>query len=332
METYQKLNTFCIFILTVFASAFVLYFTKSIMIPFVLSIFLYLIISPFMSWMQTKFKLPSAMVLIITIVLFLGFISLITLLTSTSIDSFLEGAGQYKGKVQSAAHFIEIKAESFGYDLSSYDIKGKLQSLPIFSFLKSLTGSMLALFSNTVLVIIFTLFLMTGESVSRHELTTFEEIKKNIAKYVSTKLFLSIATGILSYIVFLIVGIDLAIMFGMLSILLNFIPNIGSIIAVILPVPVLLLQFGFGWQTVFVLGMTSLFQVVIGNILEPKLLGDSMDLHPVTILLFLTFWGFIWGVPGMFLSVPITATLKIIFSKMELTKPIAELFAGRFNF
>ena len=190
---------------------------------------------------------------------------------------------------------------------------------------------MLALFSNTILVIIFTLFLLTGESASKHELGTFEEIKRSIAKYVSTKLLLSLVTGGLSYIVFLIANLELAIMFGMLTFLLNFIPNIGSIIAVILPIPVLLLQFGFGWQTVLVLISTTLFQVIIGNILEPKLMGESMDLHPVTILLILTFWGFIWGIPGMFLSVPITATLKIIFNQMDLSKPIAELFAGRFS-
>lgn len=331
METYQKINTICIFILTIFAAALVLYFTKSVMIPFVFSIFMYLIISPFMGWMQKKYKLHSSIVLVITIVFFVSVILILTILTSTSIDSFLQGAGQYKEKVHSAANFIELKAHDFGYDLSSYDLKGKLQNLPIFSFLKGLTGSMLAMFSNTVLVTIFTLFLITGESISKHELATFEEIKRNIAKYVSTKLLLSLVTGGLSYIVFLIAGVDLAIMFAILTILLNFIPNIGSIIAVILPIPVLLLQFGFGWQTIMVIISTTLFQVIIGNILEPKVMGESMDLHPVTILLFLTFWGFIWGIPGMFLSVPITATLKIIFSKMELTKPISELFAGRFS-
>jgi AI-2 transport protein TqsA len=331
METYQKINTICIFILTIFASALALYSTKSVMIPFVLSVFMYLIISPFMGWMQNKFKIHHSFVLIITIILFLSIVLLLTLLTSTSIDSFLQGASQYKGKVQSAASFIELKANHFGYDLTAYDIKGKLQSLPIFSLLKGLTGSMLSMFSNSILVTIFTLFLLTGESVSKHELATFEEVKRSIAKYVSTKLLLSLVTGGLSYLVFLIAGVDLAIMFAIFTILLNFIPNIGSIVAVILPIPVLLLQFGFGWQTILVIISTSIFQVVIGNILEPKMMGESMDLHPVTILLFLTFWGFIWGVPGMFLSVPITATLKIIFSKMELTKPISELFAGRFS-
>ena len=331
MNTYQKINTINLFVLTIFAMAVALYMTKVIMIPFVLSIFMYLIVSPIMHWIQKRFKLHHSLSLIITILVFTLLILLVTVLVSSSIDSFLQGPDQYKGKVHSAITFLETKAHQLGYDITTLNIKEKISTVPIFSLLKGVTGSMLNLLSNTFLVVVFTLFLLTGESMSKHEISTLEEIKKGIAKYMGTKLFLSAMTGALSYIVFLFVGVDLAIMFAMLAILLNFIPNIGSIIAVALPIPVLLLQFGFGWETFIVLILTIIFQVSIGNILEPKMLGESMDLHPVTILLFLTFWGFIWGIPGMFLSVPITATLKIIFAKMELTKPIAELFAGRFE-
>lgn len=331
MTTYQKFISANLFVLTVLALAVALYMTKVIMIPFVLSIFMYLIISPIMHWMQSRFKLHHSLSLVLTILIFSLLGLLITILVSSSIDSFLQGTDQYKDKVHSAITFLETKAGQLGYDLTTLNIKEKISTVPIFSLLKGVTGSMLNLLSNTFLVVVFTLFLLTGESMSKHEISTLEEIKKSIAKYVSTKLFLSVMTGALSYVVFLIVGVDLAIMFAMLAILLNFIPNIGSIIAVALPIPVLLLQFGFGWETFLVVILTIVFQVGIGNLLEPKMLGESMDLHPVTILLFLTFWGFIWGIPGMFLSVPITATLKIIFAKMEMTKPIAELFAGRFE-
>ena len=214
MQETQRINSACLFILTVIAVACVLYFTKVVMVPFVFSIFLYLTISPVMHWMQGKFKLPHFVSLIITMLLFLTTFILLTLITSSSIDSFLQGADQYKDKVYGAANFIEVKAESFGFDIKEYDIKGKLQSLPIFSFLKSLTGSMLSLFSNTFLIIIFTLFLLTGENVSKREIRTLEMIKGNIAKYVSSKLLLSLMTGGLSYVVYLIAGVDLAIMFG----------------------------------------------------------------------------------------------------------------------
>jgi AI-2 transport protein TqsA len=325
----QNINTICLFILTIFAAAFALSLTKAIMIPFVLSIFMYLIISPAMLWMQNKYKLHHSITLLIAIIIFLTILLVLIALISGSIDSFLDGIDSYKEKVNNAVLFVEQKASTLGYDITTLNIKEKLTALPIFSLLKGLTGSMLNLFSNTFLVVIFTLFLLTGESISTHEIKTLEQVKASIAKYVGTKLFVSALTGGLCYLVFLIVGVDLAIMFAILAVFFNFIPNIGSIISVILPIPVLILQFGFGWETFFVVIATTAFQVVIGNILEPKLLGESMDLHPVTILLFLTFWGFIWGIPGMFLSVPITATLKIIFAKFELTRPIAEIFAGR---
>ena len=118
-------------------------------------------------------------------------------------------------------------------------------------------------------------------------------------------------------------------MFAILTFCLNFIPNIGSIIAVILPIPIILLQFGISFPFIAAIILLVAIQIAIGNILEPKLMGDSMGLHPVTILFFLAFWGYLWGITGMFLSVPITATLKIIFDKFEMTKPVAQLFAGK---
>ena len=123
----------------------------------------------------------------------------------------------------------------------------------------------------------------------------------------------------------------MAFMFAILTFLLNFIPNIGSIVAVIIPMPIVLLQYGANHQFILALILLSSVQTLIGNIFEPKIMGESMGLHPVTILFFLTFWGSIWGVIGMFLSVPITATLKIIFEKFSFTRPIAQLFAGRID-
>jgi len=108
-----------------------------------------------------------------------------------------------------------------------------------------------------------------------------------------------------------------------------FIPTIGSIVATVIPAPVVLLQFGFGWQLWIILAVSMAIQFTIGNVVEPKLLGERMDLHPITVLLFLMFWGLVWGLPGMFLAVPITAVLKIILSRIDTTEPLAELMAGR---
>ena len=123
----------------------------------------------------------------------------------------------------------------------------------------------------------------------------------------------------------------MSFMFATVTFLFNFIPTIGSIIAVALPLPIMLLQFGFGGVFIACLALLAATQVIIGNILEPKFMGESTGLHPVTILLSLTFWGLLWGITGMFLSVPITASLRIIFSKFEMTAVIADAFAGNFK-
>jgi AI-2 transport protein TqsA len=114
-----------------------------------------------------------------------------------------------------------------------------------------------------------------------------------------------------------------------LTVLFNFIPTLGSILVTVLPVPVILLQFGFGWQLWVIFAASVLIQVTIGSLLEPKLLGERMDLHPITVLLFLMFWGLVWGLPGMFMAVPITAVIRIVLSRIDATKVLAELMAGR---
>ena len=109
----------------------------------------------------------------------------------------------------------------------------------------------------------------------------------------------------------------------------NFIPSVGSIIAVLLPIPVLFLQFGLGPKFFVVLGLLTATEFIIGNLIEPRFLGEGMDLHPVAVVGSLIFWTLVWGVPGAFLSVPLTASLKIVLSQVNQTRVVAEILAGR---
>jgi len=330
MNTLNKVNTFCLFTLTLISIAMALIYTKTIMIPFVLSVFLYLIISPFLSFLQHKTRLNRSMSLIITISLFIVITSLLILMLNSSIQNFLESTDIYKDRLANLKIELTQLLQNLGLNIDKANFHEFIDSIPVVSILKKFTGSMLNILSNSFLVIIFTIFLLTGDS-KNPENETFLKIKRSLAKYVSLKLILSLATGILTYIVLLSFSVELASMFALLTILLNFIPNIGSIIAVVLPLPILFLQFSFGWQLILILSLLILFQTLVGNIIEPKLLGESIGLHPVVILLSLTFWGFIWGLPGMFLSVPISASLKIIFESFSYTKNLALIFEGKFN-
>ena len=124
-----------------------------------------------------------------------------------------------------------------------------------------------------------------------------------------------------------IVRLDLALMFAILTFMLNFIPNVGSLFAVLMTVPVVLLQFGMSWQPIVLLPGLLIIQFLIGNVLEPKLMGDDLGLHPITILLALILWGMIWGIPGMFLCVPFLVISVIVFSHVPQTRSIAILLS-----
>jgi AI-2 transport protein TqsA len=123
-----------------------------------------------------------------------------------------------------------------------------------------------------------------------------------------------------------------AIVFALLAFLLNFIPNIGPIIASLLPLPLIILSPELSvFSMVMVILLTTGVQFVSGNVVEPKIMGDSFELHPVAVLLTLMLWGMIWGIIGMILATPVTAAIKILLERFERTRPIAEVLAGRFD-
>jgi len=143
---------------------------------------------------------------------------------------------------------------------------------------------------------------------------TFKDITSQVQRYIATKFLLSLLTGSLAGFILWLFGVDFFIVWGVFAFLLNFIPNIGSVIAVILPAVMTLVQYESLGYTLLVTAILIVIQTIIGNGLEPKILGDRLGLNPLVILLSLLLWGYIWGIVGMFLSVPLTAVAKIIMS------------------
>ena len=152
-----------------------------------------------------------------------------------------------------------------------------------------------------------------------------------VKRYLMTQAAVSAATGILVGTVLALLGVDLALVFGLFAFLLNFIPSVGSIIATLLPLPVVLFSPDVTTLTaVLAIAIPGSIQLTIVIIITPKVMGDSLDLHPVVILLALILWGTIWGIVGMLLATPITAVMKILFERLEVTRPLAGALAGRF--
>jgi predicted PurR-regulated permease PerM len=143
---------------------------------------------------------------------------------------------------------------------------------------------------------------------------TFKDITEQIQRYIATKFLISLLTGLVVGIILWIFNVDFIVVWAVMAFFLNFIPNIGSIIAIVLPTVMTLIQYESIGYTLLVGGIITIVQNIIGNILEPKIMGDKLGLNPLVILVSLLIWGYIWGIAGMFLSVPLTAVVKIIIS------------------
>lgn len=203
------------------------------------------------------------------------------------------------------------------------------------STLASLAGQLLFIF-------LYVAFLLVDQSVFPYKLKVMfkdvktrervervlESINNKSKTYLFVKTFLSVLTGVFSYIVLRIVGVDFASFWAVFIFLLNFIPTIGSIIGVIFPALLALLQFETIYPFLIVLIGCGTVQFLLGNVLEPKMMGSSLNLSPLIILLGLIVWSSLWGVIGAFLSVPITVIMMIIFSEFESTKSAAIFLSG----
>ena len=164
----------------------------------------------------------------------------------------------------------------------------------------------------------------------RHEKASnlLKRLNKSINEYISLKTLVSLITAAVSYVVLLIIGVDFAFFWAFLIFLLNFIPTIGSLIATIFPATMALLQFCSINPFIWVLVCIGTVQLIVGNLIEPKLMGKSLNVSSLVVLLALAFWGAIWGIVGMILSVPITVVMIIIFAQFPATKNISILLSS----
>ncbi|QDT82106.1 AI-2 transport protein TqsA [Gimesia maris] len=184
--------------------------------------------------------------------------------------------------------------------------------------------------TTSFFVAIFVIFLLAGRdpnAVVKNEI--YFEIEQKIRSYISTKLVLSLITGTLVGVTLKLFGLELALVFAILTFLLNFIPSVGSVIATLLPIPVAFAQFSDSpWTIAGVILIPGGIQMAIGNGIEPKLMGEGLQLHPVTVLLALSFWTLLWGPIGAILAVPITAAIRIVLMRFESGRTAGNLLAG----
>jgi AI-2 transport protein TqsA len=319
----------CLIILTGLAISFALYFSRPILVPFTFAIFLSYAINPIAEFLQARMRLSKNFSVCIAIFCGLLILSIIGLLLYSSVSGLADNMKLYQKKVGHLAGSFINSLERFFGDLDSNAIQKTFGDLPVAGLIERTVGSFAEILTNIVLIIVFVIYLVFGRNPNKVTRGIFREVDEKVKKYIAPKIIISAITGFLVGLTLWLLGLNLALAFGVLAFLLNLIPNIGSIIATLLPIPLALVQFDSFIRILLVLIIPGAIQLTIGNFIEPKILGSSLELHPVTILLALIFWGMVWGVMGLFLAAPITAVIKIILEQIEYTHPVANLMAGK---
>lgn len=334
-ETQQRpeelvwLSTVSLLILAAVAAATALIYTRAVMVPLVLAVFFTYLVAPIVDAMQVRLRMPRGVSILVAILIVLGLMTLLVMLITISTQGLAEGAPIYRERLSRIAESLFAILDRYGIDLGQGDLREGLQNLPILSVLRSTAGGVFSFLSSGLLVLIFSVFLLAGRKPHEKRVGIYQVIDAKIRRYIVTKVATSAATGILVGSILMILGIDLALVFGILAFFLNFIPNIGSIVATLLPLPLAIVQSESLVRILLVLILPGSVQITIGSFLEPKLMGEGLELHPVAILVALVFWGLIWGVVGMLLAAPMTAILRIVLARFETTRPVANLLAGR---
>lgn len=334
---HQRIQTVCLVIISVIAAGAALYWLKPVLVPFVLAVFFTVSLTPCIDVQIRYLRLPRWLAIVTTVLLGLAILVVLWFFVSASAGELTDKAGVYQTQIKQLLDKVVtiLPLENFG--LSSDDIAqsvlGIIPPNSVANLLSGTIGGVMMVLSNSLLVLIFMIFLMVGQ---RHHRATpgrlWSEVERRIKRYLVRMVLISGATGFFVGLTLTILGVEFGWIFGLLAFLLNFIPNIGSVIATLLPLPVAFLNPEMSFLAkILVLAVPITIQFTMGNIVAPKIMGESLDLHPVIILIALIFFGMIWGIVGMFLATPITAVIKILCERIEYCAPFAELLAGRLS-
>jgi predicted PurR-regulated permease PerM len=326
-------------LLIAFALVLILIFGKDLLIPFVIALIFWFLIKEIRDLLKKiKFineKIPNIILNIIGFALIFLIIGGVVKILSVNIQQLSTQLPSYQNNITKITDAVNT---TFNIDVIS-SAKEFLGEYKYTKLLSALFSSLKDLFGDAFLIIIYTLFLLLEEPFFSKKINAIyakqddqnevnvvlKQLNKSIGRYISLKTIISLLTGTLSYFALIFIGIDAPLFWAFLIFLMNYIPAIGSLIATVFPALFAMLQFGELMPGVWVLIIVGAIQLVVGNFIDPKLTGSSLNVSPLVVLIGLAFWGAIWGIIGMILSVPITVALIIIFSEFPRTQAIAIL-------
>ena len=303
-----------------------------ILIPFLLSGFIAIMCLAPMHWLQ-QHKVPSALAVLIVITVLILVLLLLGIFVGASLTDFTRSLPQYQQRLDSLMSSILATLASLGIETSGFNIKDVIDPAAAMRLANSLLGGLSQVLSNTFLIILTVVFILLEASSfplkvrammgnAEHSLEHFDRFIQSVNQYVAIKAVVSLATGLVVAISLAVIGVDYPILWGFLAFLLNFVPNIGSIIAAVPAVLLAMIQLGWGAALASSL-VYLMINLVVGSIVEPRLLGKGIGLSALVVFLSLIFWGWMLGPVGMLLSVPLTITVKIALESNEQSRWLA---------
>ena len=330
----NKVATASLVIIVIFLVGVVLRLAKPVLFPFFLAVFLAFVLYPIEGFL-IRLRVPKIIATFVIVLVAFSLIYLLGALFYSAGKTFAAEFPKYGQKISSI--LISIQERFHLSQLESVDWSAQLDLNRIGGLLVSSLGPFFSFISNLFLIIIFLIFILAGRGKTKEKIKkslekkrsdrvidVIEKIDSQVQKYLAIKTVVSFITGVFVTIVLLSFGVDFAIVFGFFTFLFNYIPNIGSFIATAFPVAIAFFQFETMWPAFWILVILITIQMIMGNLVEPRLMGSGLGLSPLVVLFFLFFWGWLWGIPGMILAVPIAAIIKIICSNV----PELEFFGG----
>lgn len=310
---------------------------SSILIPFLLSVFIAIICTPPLFWMRKK-GVPDGLAIVVIILVIVAVGAGLSAFVGASVTDFSNNLPEYRQKLMDKTSGLFQWLGEHGVDVSEESISKNFNPGTAMQMAAKTLTSLSGVLSNAFLILLTVIFILLEASAFPAKLRTalyspekslsgFRRFTQSVNRYLALKTIFSLITGFIIFIWLTILGVDYAALWGLLAFALNYIPNIGSIIAAVPAVLLTLVQLGTGHAIAVAAGYFAA-NTIVGSVLEPRFMGKGLGLSTLIVFLSLVFWGWVLGPVGMLLSVPLTMILKIALESNEDTRWLAVLLGS----
>jgi AI-2 transport protein TqsA len=311
---------------------------EPILVPFLLAVMLAVICATPLQWLQRK-GLPTWVSVLLIVLMLLGIGTMAGTLIGTSLIDFTRSLPGYQVRLEREVADLVVWLSGHGFEVSGQLLADSFdpgEILRIVGRIFTGVGDVLGKIALILIITVFILLEISGFSAkvrlafpnANRSLLPIAEINDNVRRYLALKTLISLTTGVLVALWLRIIGVDYALLWGLLAFLLNYIPSLGSFIAAIPAVMLAFLQLGPGDGTLTAIGYLVI-NTAIGNFIEPRVMGEGMGLSTLVVFLSLIFWGWVLGPVGMLLSVPLTMIMKIVLEANDETRWMAVLLGSK---